>query len=519
MSLRTTAAAALGLFAALPVAAQNAGLPAGQPAPESGYADSSPTPRPGVMSSLGGSGATGPDSVGTLPQRDTGFDRNTWRDTRFDLVLRLLDSLPDRIDSAASHELAKNLLVSVADAPPGDDGDSKMLLRRVRKLMAIGNVDDAAALARAAPGLPADEELARLEVEAELLAGQVESACIDLRAFSTTISASWVQNGMLLCRQHAGEAIEGGVPALDAEALGPLARILGTPLPVDPANAPPARLVAAARDGKLPPEQRLAAAFAAGRASALPGSRLATIFGSTAARVDIAADPGAPADGVTAAALYQAIARHSDPEQKVALAERGLLSPEGALDKVGVAMVNPLGALQASADLQVLAPRLAMLFYGVGDSDTASHWADIAVQSGAGAVLWPYRVLLKQADAVEIADWQQQSGLDPARAARVLTILSAFDVTRPPAGGASVAGEDRPEPPFADLVAMDQAARNLHAGETVARALAVLGQGGPALAHPLALRRVLADIDQGAQMHDEARALAFEAITATLLGH
>src|ERR1700759_2780611 len=59
--------------------------------------------------------------VGTLPRRDTGFDRRTWQDTSAATVRRLIERLPDRIDSAAEHRLARNLLVSITDAPQGDD--------------------------------------------------------------------------------------------------------------------------------------------------------------------------------------------------------------------------------------------------------------------------------------------------------------------------------------------------------------------------------------------------------------
>jgi hypothetical protein len=144
-------------------------------------------PPPGLASSLGGSGATGLDSVGIAPARDTDFDRNTWRGSNFATVMRLMAALPDRIDSAGQHELAKNLLVSIADAPSGDDGGTQLLEMRVRKLLAMGNVADAAALARAANSLN-DPALARSEIEAELLAGQVESACIDLRATSSLLT-------------------------------------------------------------------------------------------------------------------------------------------------------------------------------------------------------------------------------------------------------------------------------------------------------------------------------------------
>jgi len=129
--------------------------------------------------------------------------------------------------------------------------------------------------------------------------------------------------------------------------------------------------------------------------------------------------------------------------------------------------------------------------------------------------LWPYRVLIKQAEPGAIGDWEQAAGIDPAYQARIVTILSAFGITAPPRPLARVAGDDRPEPAFADLLAMDKSAKDLHVGETVLRALSVLGRGGPSVVHPLALRRVLADLDQ-VSLHSEAHALAFEAITAAL---
>src|SRR6185503_949324 len=84
--------------------------------------------------------------VGTLPRRDTGFDRRTWQDTSAATVRQLIGRLPDRIDSAAEPRLARNLLVSITDAPRGDDADGETLALRVETLMRIGNAGDAAAL-------------------------------------------------------------------------------------------------------------------------------------------------------------------------------------------------------------------------------------------------------------------------------------------------------------------------------------------------------------------------------------
>jgi hypothetical protein len=476
-------------------------------------------PPDGPASSLGGSGDTGADSIGTLPERDTGFDRKTWNDTPFTLVLRLTEAMPDRIDSAAEHELAKNLMLSIADAPPGDDGDSHLLELRVRKLLALGNVTDAAALARAAPGLPKNEALAHEEIEAELLARQIEAACIDLRALSGLLTDPASADALLLCRRNAGENIGADVPVADVGTLGAAVRIAGVPLPADPATAPPARLVAAARDPGLPPEQRLEAAFAAGRASALFGETLAGIFESAPAAVaGVSDNDPPPTDGTSAAALYQAIKQEGDTRRKLALSERGLLSPERICDKIGVAMAQPLRDLQPVPELGPFAARFARLFYTVSDIDAATPWAELADQTGGGAALWPYRVILNQADPTGIGDWEQQASLDPASKARLLDILSAFGITRPPK--ARAAGEDQPEPAFQDLLAIDKAAKQGHIGETTLRAIALLGRGGPAQAHPVALRRALADLD-AVHLHGEAHALAFEAITAILIqaGH
>ena len=174
---------------------------------------------------LGGSGETGLDSVGTAPFRDTHFDRKIWRDTPFNLILQLIEKLPGRVQSAAQHELTKNLLIAIADAPPGDDQSGKILTKRVLKLLEMGNVEDAGALARAAPGLPSDPALAQAAVAAELLANQVETACLDLRAIAQTHNQPWTEKGLLLCRMRAGETIEGGVPPMDVKELGALAKI------------------------------------------------------------------------------------------------------------------------------------------------------------------------------------------------------------------------------------------------------------------------------------------------------
>jgi hypothetical protein len=462
-----------------------------------------------LVVTAGCQGPTGQDGrnrtwVGTLPMRDTGFDRRTWQDTSVDVVRQLLERLPDRIESAAEHRLARNLLISIADAPLGDDSRDALLARRVEVLMRLGNAADAGALARASRTPPRDETGARWEIEAELLGGNVEMACIDLRALAARSSTQWLQDGLALCKARAGEA--GLMPPPDIGRLGALARISGAPLPDDPQPVSRiAYLAAVGSDSKVSAARRLEAAFAAARASALGGDAYAKILRSAPVRSQ-APPSGEPASGEQAAALFQAIGRSVDPRQKLALAERGLLSPDGAIDGVSAAMVEPLRTVRPDPALAALAARFAICFYAVGDVKAATPWADLAKRSGSDTMVWPYRALLKPPSPGELAEWEKRAHLEPASRERIVAILSAFDVAPPEHSGEAAD----------DLQEIDKAATQLHVGETTLRALTLLGSAGPTGVSPRTLHHVLKSLDRVA-LHDEARALAFEAITPLLI--
>ena len=454
--------------------------------------------------------------IGTLPRRDTGFDQRTWQDTSVGTVRQLMERLPDRIDSAAEHRLARNLLISIADAPHGDDDGSEVLALRVAALMRFGNVADAAALARAAHNPPRDEAGARREIEAELLAGNVEMACIDLRALAARSSSGWVEDGLASCRARVGETGRarageaGAMPPRDTAGLGALARIGGAALPADPRSDDPpgtriAYLAAVGSDQKVPPARRLEAAFAAARASALDGDAYAKILRSAPARGQAPVGKP-PATGEQAASLFQAIGGAADPGRKLALAEQGLLSPDGTVDGVGAAMAIPLRTVKPDPALAPLAGRFAAILYAVGDAKAATPWADLAKRPGPDTAAWPYRAL-KLPGSGELAAWEKKVRLDPVRQDRIAAILSAFDAAPPPG-----------EPGQDDLREIDNAAAQQHVGETTLRAIVLLGPGGPAGASPQVLYHVLKALDR-VNLHDEARAIAFEAIAATIPAH
>ncbi|MDB5393799.1 MAG: hypothetical protein JWM91_1305 [Rhodospirillales bacterium] len=456
--------------------------------------------------------------IGTLPGRDTDFDRRTWQDTSANVVRQLMERLPDRIESLSEHRLARNLLISVADAPHGDEGSEEFLALRVDELMRLGNVGDAAALARAARDPPRDEASAQREIEAELLTGNVEMACIDLRALAARSSTRWVEDGLVLCKARAGEP--GAMPPPDTDKLGALARIGGAPLPSNPPSGDPigtriAYRVAVGNDPKVSTARRLEAAFAAARASALGGEAYATILRSAPVSGQAALSGKPPASGEQAASLFQAIDRSADPRRKLALAERGLLSPDGAIDGVSAAMAEPLRTVKPEPALAALAARFAAYFYAVGDLKAATPWADLAKRSGLDTAVWPYRSLLRPPGSGELAEWEKRARLDPGRRERIVAILSAFGIV-PPERFSEATDQASFEPSQNDVEEIDKAAAQRHVGETTLRALAIFGGRGPAGANPQTLHRVLEALDR-VNLHDEARVLAFEAITATVL--
>ena len=280
------------------------------------------------------------------------------------------------------------------------------------------------------------------------------------------------------------------------------------PRSVDPTGTRIAYLVAVGNDPKVPTARRLEAAFAAARASALGGDAYAKILRSAPVRGPAALSGEPPVSGEQAASLFQAIDRSADPRQKLALAERGLLSPEGAIDGVSAAMAVALRPVKPEP---ALAARFAAYFYAVGDFKAATPWADLAKRSGLESVLWPYRALLRPPGSGELAEWKKRVRLDPGQLERIVAVLSAFGVGSA-TDQASIASSQ------GDLQELDNAAAHLHVGETTLRALAILGSGGPVGASPETLHHVLTALDR-VSLHEEARTLAFEAITAIVLAH
>ena len=88
------------------------------------------------------------DAVGISERLDGQFLSNMWQGTSRDVAERLINNIPDRIASEAAQSLARRILLVAAAPPVNDDSNKSLVLARVKKLIALGAVEDAERLLR-----------------------------------------------------------------------------------------------------------------------------------------------------------------------------------------------------------------------------------------------------------------------------------------------------------------------------------------------------------------------------------
>ncbi|HEY4136760.1 MAG TPA: hypothetical protein VGO34_16270 [Alphaproteobacteria bacterium] len=122
------------------------------------------------------------DSFGTLNDA-AGFGPDQWKGARRGQLFELMGLMPGATPSLAMNALAKRLLLTSAAVPGGgSDADSdKYLALRLARVAALGDPKAAADLARAAPSRAQGDAVLQVEVDGELLAGDTDAACNDVR--------------------------------------------------------------------------------------------------------------------------------------------------------------------------------------------------------------------------------------------------------------------------------------------------------------------------------------------------
>ncbi|CAO3416694.1 hypothetical protein [Azospirillum endophyticum] len=450
---------------------------------------------------------------------------------------------------------------------------------RIEKLARLGDPVGAAALAGLLPAaLAADEPAAKALTDAELVRGGMD--CARALARGKSFASPYWAKLALFCHARVGdragtdealaglrggrrsdpflpvaEALAGAAPPPvrslslpgDGEGLALMLAAMRTArigVPPDrlPLDNPPA-LAAIATNPSTDPATRAAAGERAAASLFLDARQLLDLYvqvpavGDELLRVgDIARrDRGAR----TRALVHQAMAAAMDGRRRVALAALAveLVDPRLRAGPVGGAAAGLLDSVSPTGDAAALAPAAARLYYAQGRLDQARRWHDLALRSGRSADtawLWPLAVVATgpgrgqgAEDPQALTAWLDEAlrGADPLARGRIagqLALLQATGVAVP--DEAWMKATDGAGPPSGSDAGVDpalwqrlgDAAAGGRIGETVAVALLLLGEAGPAALPPVVTARVAANL-KAVGLEPDARALAREAL-AVLAG-
>lgn len=513
-----------------------------------------------------------PDAAGVLNDVQGGFGAEMWRGTRRAVVEALLPRLPVNATSPAMRDLMRRLLLSEAAVPEGEAGETRLITLRINRLGAMGDLIGVNDLLNATPGRGDDESLMRIEADARFLTNDNARACALATSQISRRQSNYWQKSFIFCQalagQHGPAAL--GVALLretgekdpvffalvDAVAAGgevtidsmpdpsplhlAMARVAKAQLPADViASNNPGTLRTIAISPNAPVELRLEAAERAEAAGALPVDDLRQLYTSVPFSAEDLANPFSKAEA-EAGALSRALLYRTALVQTVPTAQAEAVTLALELAREGGRYVSTVRAfmpvlkrIPASAELAWFALEAVRALIATGEHQAARSWFALlrnkAAFDEASALalvsLMPLARLAGSEEAKEWSDeritawWEAERGRDgaPARAARLYTLFEAL--------GEPVAArlwEDLLTGPQRATVVMprpalwyglEAAARQLRKGETVLLSLLALGDGGPAQADPIVLRRVLGALGV-VGLEASARALAVEAAVA-----
>lgn len=398
-----------------------------------------------------------PETLGPLAAGDGGLGLDLWSGSQRGEIIRLLDSQP-RPRSPVARGLLRRLLLSSAQPPAADgrsDGQPELLIERARLLLALGEYENLVNLLVQIPGLERSPELARLQVEAALLAQEPEAACpMVRRALSLHRSREFWPKAQIYCQIRNGEDSAASIGVglqrevgnsdtafLDladaALGVGEVPRISG-PSALDLALLRHMEAGSAlARDGLsqdlmaaavtlpgLEAERRLELAEEAARQGVLPLRLLGEAYGAVSfADSDLrnATGRAAELDGAEARALlYQALREGNAPEAR-GEALRALLegAADAGLELQVTQIVQPvLERIDPEPALSWLAPTAVRAALLAGRFEMAQAWMQMlqrggntAEARGELASLWPlYRLAGMEGPeaGMTATDWAEQ---------------------------------------------------------------------------------------------------------------
>jgi len=381
-------------------------------------------------------GNVNPESIGVLGASAGGLGARIWSETARSTVAGLTGRLPTTYRSAALRDLARRLLLTRAEAPDGLVVGQSLVAFRLDRLYAMGAIEDAAALVKAAPATLSGSSLALISINVAFLKGDAAAACKAVERHLAKHDTVPLQQANVACLALNKEAakmmlalgllreqdavpdetwerlVEAAVqspkpapiakpvkgkavkkPAATSQPIsvtslkqaGPthlaLMAALKLPLPTDAAeNKNLAMLRALAMNKEAPAAVRLRAGEAAARGGALSGAELGRVYatvdinsGEIARSVAMARETF---DAVARARLFKAAARERNPRRRAHILRTvWRLSREHGGYTVAARVFSPFVADMApSAELRRFAPAAARALYTAGEVQLATAW-------------------------------------------------------------------------------------------------------------------------------------------------
>jgi hypothetical protein len=383
------------------------------PAPAPGASEETQTLPPGVQAMP--LAPVDPAWAGSLPASEGALPETLWQGTPKAFVTAALPQLQPVL-SPTLQDLARRLLLSNASAPSGSDLAQTRSLAAIRldRLVALGQVDSAAALAERLPWKGDPEPFDRLRVELGFLRNDNDAACRQVQSAIGQYQDVWWDRAQIACQALAGdqgkaalglsllrernlprdqvfdsliEAVGSHTEKLDKmpDATPIRVALLAAaklPLPADALqNAGPAVLRAWATNAAVPNDRRLAAAERATALGALPLDELRLLYTEISFKPEERKTAIQQAgDNPRARALLYATAKQETIPAARAEALQSLL--QAGLKRgefpVTARLVAPLLIeLQPSSDLDWFAPTAARALYAVDHPLEAGRWAQI----------------------------------------------------------------------------------------------------------------------------------------------
>jgi hypothetical protein len=491
-------------------------------------------------------GEVDPSETGTLAEAEGGLGSDLWSASDYATIAELMAEMPVATASPAMNDLVRRVLLTGAKPrDPNRDGPTLFDIRAAR-LADAGLTADLTLLFERAGATARDSQQAR--AEALLMMGQDAQACGSV-AESTATDTPAIQL-RTLCQLVDGNPAAAALNAdllrvkgLDDPAFFTLVAHLADGAPVDAASlraltpvsfalarrgkvkltaaamegSSPGVAAALARDPATAQDLRLGAAERAGAGGALPATDVIAIF--RAAKLGKAKREGA-SEG--AALLQAAISTEGLAPRATAIAT-ALSFADGRNLSAFYAQLLARAAWETapSAETAAHAGAVTRILFLSGRADRAADWTTVAaakdeltVQLALGAPT-PQRLTA----ATEALERLASAPADDAVQLRTLIYAGALEALGqpiPPAATGLLASSPlMAAPPVGavETAELADAARANRKGEAIIRSLIVLGQGGPASAHPAVVIEAVAALSR-VGLNREAAAIALEAALA-----